>query len=137
MPKKRKVGRPEREYDKKTFETLCEVQCTVDEIESILHTNQATIDKWCLKVYKENFCTIYKRYASNGKQSLRRYQFAQAKRSATMAIWLGKNWLGQSDRIEQLEEHMKTVLTVFNDINRLVNKDDRTDTEATPIDPKL
>lgn len=130
---KRKVGRPERTYDKRIFESLCEVQCTVDEIESILHTNQATLDKWCLKTYKENFCTVYKRLSSNGKQSLRRYQYTQAKRSATMAIWLGKQWLGQSDKIDNLEQQMRTVLTVLNDTNRLINQADNPNSETTEV----
>lgn len=39
--------------------------------------------------------------AGAGKVSLRRAQFVMAHRSATMAIWLGKQLLGQSDKIEE------------------------------------
>ncbi len=36
--------------------------------------------------------------SANGKQSLRRLQYANAQAgNVTMQIWLGKNWLGQSD----------------------------------------
>ena len=121
---KKKMGRPLREYDKNVFEGLCEVQCTVDEIEAILHTNQRTLNKWCERTYQESFSTIYKKISSTGKKSLRRYQFNLAKKNASMAIWLGKQWLGQSDKIDNLEEQMKTVLSVLNDVNKLVNKDD-------------
>lgn len=36
----------------------------------------------------------------NGKASLRRYQFKMAEKNPTMAIWLGKNWIDQSDKVE-------------------------------------
>lgn len=90
-------GPKDKEYDEKLFQNLCHVQCTVDEIEFILSTDQRTIDKWCKRKYNENFSTIYKRFSMGGKASLRRYQFNLAKTNASMAIWLGKQWLGQKD----------------------------------------
>ena len=47
---------------------------------------------------------LYAQYAARGKSSLRRYQFNLAKTNATMAIWLGKQWLGQKDDVSQLVE---------------------------------
>lgn len=94
-------GRPVRDFDKKTFEGLCHVQCTVDEIEAILHTDQRTIDNWCKREYKETFSTVYKRYAKGGKASVRRNQFALSKTNASVAIWLGKVMLGQKDPQEE------------------------------------
>ena len=43
----------------------------------------------------------FSRKRCNGlhKLSLRRYQFQQAERSAAMAIWLGKVWLGQRETV--------------------------------------
>ena len=35
-----------------------------------------------------------------GKISLRRYQWELAKKNATMAIWLGKQFLGQRDNVD-------------------------------------
>ena len=99
--KKRKnkpgAGRPNREFDKKLFENLCHINCTVDELESVLITDQRTLDVWCQREYGENFSTAYKRLCQNGKSSLRRYQFNQAKTNASMGIWLGKQYLGQKD----------------------------------------
>ena len=40
---------------------------------------------------------------SRGKVSLRRMQFRLAERSAAMAIWLGRNVLGQTDGLSQQE----------------------------------
>lgn len=44
-----------------------------------------------------NFAEVYKKYSANGKISLRRYQFNLAKTNASMAIWLGKQMLGQKE----------------------------------------
>lgn len=40
---------------------------------------------------------MFKKKSAGGKMSLRRYQFELAKKNASMAIWLGKQYLGQSD----------------------------------------
>ncbi len=93
----KKIGRPLREFDKKIFEGLCHIHCTVDEIEKVFHTDQRTLDKWCQREYGESFSTIYKVYQSDGKASVRRYQFEHCKKNASMAMFLGKVLLGQVD----------------------------------------
>lgn len=45
---------------------------------------------------------------ANGKMSLRRRQFAMAEENVAMAIFLGKNYLGQSDRREVTHSHSIT-----------------------------
>ncbi len=45
------------------------------------------------------FAELRKRCNGIQKLSLRRYQFQQSERNATMAIWLGKVWLGQQETI--------------------------------------
>lgn len=95
---KSKKGRPRIEIDQETFEKLCGMQCTLEEIAGILKCSPDTVERWCKKTYKENFADIYKKHSATGKASLRRSQFALAKKSATMAIWLGKQYLGQRDR---------------------------------------
>ena len=94
---KKKTGRPLRDFDRKVFEGLCHVQCTFGEIESIFWTDKRTLDKWVEREYKESFSDVYKRFADEGKMSVRRYQFAHAKTNASMAMFLGKVMLGQRD----------------------------------------
>ena len=106
LGKKGTVGRPEREYDVKIFENLCRAQCTVQEIEAILNTNQVTVDKWCMRHYGKPFNEICEQYKLHGKASLRRTQLKLAEKNAGMAIFLGKNILGQTDQI-----HTKTEIT--------------------------
>lgn len=94
-------GRPPREFDDITFEGLCKVQCTIDEIEAVFRTDARTLDKWCQKFYGETFSVCYKNFSKNGKSSLRRNQYNLSRTNAAMAIWLGKNWLGQKDHEEE------------------------------------
>ena len=93
-------GRPKRDFDPNVLEGLCHLQCTKDEIEHFFKTDHRVIDRWCHREYQESFDSIYKKLSSGGKTSLRRNQFNLSKKSASMAIFLGKNWLGQKDHQE-------------------------------------
>jgi hypothetical protein len=93
-------GRPPVEIDKKTFEGLCAIQCTGEEIASVFGCCEDTITNWCKREYGMTFSETFKIYSAKGKASLRRYQFKMAEKNPGMAIFLGKNWLGQSDHVE-------------------------------------
>jgi IS30 family transposase len=120
-----KTGRPKKEIDKSQFEKLCGLQCTIIEIASFFNCSEDTIDRWCKREYGDTFAVVYKKYASQGKISLRRNQFKLSERSATMAIWLGKQMLDQEDKItvETIEQ------SVIDDIERqVILRDDDDDT---------
>lgn len=115
--KKNKGGRPRKEIDENTFKKLCGIMCTLDEIAGIFECSSDTIERWCKRTYKKGFAEVYKEYSSLGKMSLRRNQFKLAEKSAAMAIFLGKNYLGQRDTadivdntpIEKLDEILKGI----------------------------
>ena len=94
------MGRPQKEIDPEQFEALCEIQCTLPEIASVLRCSEKTIERWTQRTYKMSFVDAYKKFSANGKTSLRRYQFELAKKNASMAIFLGKQYLGQRDQPE-------------------------------------
>lgn len=94
-----KMGRPKIEIDQRTFESLCEIQCTLSEVASVCHCSEDTIERWCKRTYKQTFAEVYKKYSDVGKASLRRTQLKLAQKNASMAIFLGKQYLGQSDAI--------------------------------------
>lgn len=100
----RPTGRPHKEFDQKIFEGLCSVWCTWEEIENILLARRETISDWCLRKYGQPFSTVYKRFADGGKASLRRNQLQLSKKNAAMAIWLGKQKLGQRELPQELEQ---------------------------------
>lgn len=94
------MARPRKEIDIKLFESLCGLMCTLDEIAGFFDCSEDTIERWCKRTYKESFAEVYKKKSAKGKMSLRRYQFRLAEKSAAMAIFLGKQYLGQKDVIE-------------------------------------
>ena len=94
------MARPRKEIDEEQFEKLCALQCTLDEIASWFKCSPDTIERWCERTYEMSFAEAYKVYSADGKISLRRFQFKQAEKSYAMAIWLGKQWLGQKDVVE-------------------------------------
>ena len=91
------MARPRIEIDKEQFGKLCAIQCTEEEIANWFHCSIDTIERWCKREFGNGFADTYKRYSVEGKISLRRTQFKMAERNVTMAIWLGKQYLGQKD----------------------------------------
>lgn len=94
------MGRPRKEIDPKIFKNLCAIFCTLEEIAGVFDCSPDTIERWCRREYGANFAEVYKKECGRGKSSLRRMQFELAKKSAAMAIFLGKNYLGQKDQPE-------------------------------------
>ena len=90
---KPKRGRPKKFVDLELVEKLAHIQCTYGEIASTLGVSVDTLQR------NKDFAVVYKRGAEGGRKSLRRMQFESAnKGNVVMQIWLGKNYLGQSDQ---------------------------------------
>ncbi len=85
---------------KEQFESLCYIQCTEEEICSVLDVCTDTLDSWCQNTYGMHFSEIFKIKRKGGRASLRRNQWKLAEKNATMAIFLGKQYLGQKDVVE-------------------------------------
>ena len=98
-PKKKRgpMSRPLKNFDQKIFENLCRVWCTHQELEHILDCDKVTLDKWCKRTYNASLSETYKRFSDDGACSLRRFQYQLAAKNAAMAIWLGKQRLGQKE----------------------------------------
>jgi methylphosphotriester-DNA--protein-cysteine methyltransferase len=102
-----KTGRPKKEFDKKAFSDLVGLGCNQEEIcwyfrdETGKTANIDTLTRWCKRTFGMTFQEYFKQ---NGfmalKIQLRRNQFELSKKSAAMAIFLGKQYLGQTDHIE-------------------------------------
>ena len=91
-------GRPKKDIDQKLFEKLCGLQCTIREITAFLDVSEKTLIAWCKETYDMPFSKIFAIKRQAGFTSLRRSQFQLAEKSAAMAIWLGKQYLGQTDK---------------------------------------
>lgn len=99
------MARPRIEIDKMQFEKLCSIQCTIGEIAGFFNCSVDTIERWCKREYKEGFADTYEKKRGVGKISLRRSQFRMAETNPSMAIWLGKQYLGQKEQQEITVSH--------------------------------
>lgn len=88
------AGRPKKEIDYNAVEKLANIQCTQEEISSFLGISTRTLQR------DPKFIELFNKGRENGKMSLRRIQWKHAEKSATMAIFLGKQYLGQKDNVE-------------------------------------
>lgn len=98
----KKIGRPQIEIDWAEMEMLGEMQATLREISEWFKCSEDTIERACKREHGIGFAEWIAQKAVKGKISLRRKQLEMAmKGSIPMMIWLGKQYLGQSDKVEQ------------------------------------
>lgn len=97
------TGRPRKEINWQLFEDLCSIQCTQSEIASVMHLNVDTVHDRVKEQYGKPYSEVYKQYSEVGKSSLRRIQLKLAQKSAAMAIFLGKQYLGQKDNESMIQ----------------------------------
>lgn len=100
----KKMGRPQKSIDFKVFEGLCQLQATLVEIASALGVSEDTVERRCKEHYGVTFAEVFRQKRAGGLISLRRSQFKMAETNPAMAIWLGKQYLGQADKQETKQE---------------------------------
>lgn len=89
------------EIDIKLVQKLCEIQCTGEEVASVIGVSYDTLVRRVKELGYGGFAEYYKKNSQIGKASLRRLQWGAAvKGNVSMQIWLGKQILGQKDRVE-------------------------------------
>lgn len=108
------MGRPRIEINKEEFEKLCALLCSEEEIASWFDVSVDTLCRWCKREYGVTFAEIYKTKSEKGRIALRRYQFKLAEKYPAMAIFLGKQYLGQRDNIDNTEGVDEGVPPVIN-----------------------
>lgn len=91
METKKKIGRPKFQIDYVAVEKLASIMATQEEIATFLGCAVRTLQN------DDEFMRVFKKGQENGKMSLRRTQWKLAERNVSMAIWLGKQYLGQRD----------------------------------------
>jgi hypothetical protein len=90
-------GRPRKEIDEVQVIKLAQLGCTSDEIGDIVGLDGSNI--------RRRYGSLLKAVKSEAKSAIRRAQPQKAMNGdTTMLIWLGKNWLKQSDSGERLSD---------------------------------
>jgi len=85
----------------RTIEGLAKIQCTQNEAAAVLGITKKTF----IELLKRDplACEKWENGQHSGKASLRRSQFKMAETNAAMAIWLGKQYLGQREPVRLYE----------------------------------
>lgn len=134
-PKKR--GPKARKIDRDQLAVLAGMQCTYEEIAAVFH------------LHKRQFINRLNREAAlkqivedgwaAGRASIRRTQFTLlAQGNATMAVWLGKQYLGQRDQMAVTGEQGGPLEINASDelISRIAGIASRAGTQSTPEKPE-
>lgn len=128
MIKMARTGRPPINFDRKQFIDLVALGCNQEEIcwffrdETGKVANIDTLSRWC----KREFGVTFQEYSKQNslmalKIQLRRNQFEMSKHSVPMAIWLGKQYLGQKDNVDNTnDEVMKKLDDVLGNIEGVI-----------------
>lgn len=128
---------PYKVIDWEAFDKLCYIQCTQVEIAAFFQCTEETIVSAVEREKGISFSEYYEQKKGDGKRSLRRkmWDLAESK-NVTMLIWLSKQHLGFTDRVEQtihanayinrktedLEKEAKKLEQDINDISRTTDK---------------
>lgn len=113
------MSRPRVKIDWAEFDKLCALQCSQREIASWFDCSEDTIERAVKREKGESFAEYFEQKRGKGKIALRRKQYEVAMSgNVALLIWLGKQYLGQSDkqeiehagesviRIEKIEENL-------------------------------
>lgn len=103
------------ETDERTFKGLCRIMCTKAEVCSVMRVDSKTLDRLIDEHFGDEvphegarctFSDAFKAFSAEGRMSLRRKQFELAMDGdKSMLVWLGKNYLDQTDQRPKPQEH--------------------------------
>lgn len=94
------MARPQKIIDPETVKKLAALNCSMEEIGHIVGCSVDTLERRFAEVIKEG--------RSHGKVSLKRKMYDTAiAGNVTMMIWLSKNMLGYTEKIEQKSDITK------------------------------
>jgi len=110
---------PLKEIDWSQFEKLCALHCTLEEITAFFEISDDTIERACKRHYKKSFAEISREKRGLGKLSLRRKMYETAMRGdKTLMIWLSKNYMGMTDKLETNQQIEQKTINLSYDIKK-------------------
>ena len=99
------MGRPRVKIDWEQMDKLCQMQCLLEEIAAYFRCSIDTIERACKREHRVTFADYYAEKSAGGRIALRRVQMQTAlKGNVTMMTWLGKQLLGQSDKVTSVNK---------------------------------
>lgn len=127
-PDAKKTGPKPRTYDWQKIANMFAIGCNMEEVANV---EGISSDYLRIACERENHMTLKQfmmKHRDTGKLSLRRAQYRSAieKGNVAMQIWLGKNWLGQSDKIDHTSQEKPRIVLNYENPNGIdSNHEDR------------
>jgi hypothetical protein len=119
------MGRPPIDINWEEMDKLLAIQATKDEIAGWFKCSPDTIENKIRDKFQLTFSEYRDQKGAPGKISLRRKQYQTAMSgNVAMQIFLGKNWLGQSDKVQHSNDDAKPFVLAY------VPKSQRTEGEG-------
>lgn len=89
------MARPRKPVDTDAIEKLAAINCSVAEIAAVIGVDRRTIQR--------RYAALIEKGRDTGKSSLKRkmWKIAMDNENVTMCIWLSKQMLGYTDKVEQ------------------------------------
>lgn len=92
------MGRPKKNIDPKQVASLAAINCSYEEMAAVLDCSTSILTK--------RFYDVIEKGRGSGRMSLKRKQYEMAMGgNVTMLIWLGKQNLGQTEKMEYRGEY--------------------------------
>lgn len=96
------MARPRKKIDPDQVYKLAAINCSYEEMGAVLKCSPDTLER--------RFAGVIKEGRANGRMSLKRKQYEVAMTgNVGMLVWLGKNLLGQSDKVETKETQVSSL----------------------------
>lgn len=107
------MARPPKPIDWNRVEKKMEAKCTATEIAGSFHMDLETFSNRFKAEYGKNYTDYLATFHNGGKANLKERQYAKAMEgNAQMLIWLGKQWLAQTET-EQASNMDPQALALF------------------------
>ena len=101
---KKPLGRPKKKLDRKLVNELIDDQLSIRAIAEITNIPKTTIQRsFGTKLRKRKFDAIKARVKKREELKTAQWEAAIEDKNPVMLIWMGKNELGQTDKIETTE----------------------------------
>lgn len=95
---------PPKQIDFEALLYWLDLGATAEDIAGAFRVGVRTLDRRLQEKLGMGFGELKEKVCGAAKIQLRKNQFDMSKHNATMAIWLGKQWLGQKENIADLKD---------------------------------
>ena len=104
------MARPKKKIDIEQLKKLLALQCTKVECAAFFEVTKPTLEARIREAGYEGFQAFAEVYRQPGRISLRRHQWKSAEAGHVgMQIWRGKQWLGQTAKVESKTEYNASI----------------------------